>query len=247
MRKPPPEVFHMRNTTGLPLLFPALNPPKQNDQEECTLCRTWHSNLRHHLEHSHLQWYFNPFCVNWKQETKESRSASSIQHQRRISEAHHQKWGSLVLGALYFIAAQLEQTSLSDLFLYLSQRRLYPTLTLGRFTPEECRLLHYIESDLLTTTSGPVPVYKACCPQAIRACYIGELRWACFIFSTIRKKRNSESMYVQWIGTDCHCSPQGLLTIHWNSSILTCTLTCLCRICASFHSNSWRNEPQAVL
>ena len=140
---------------------------KQNDQEECTLCRTWHSDLRLHVENSHLPWYFNPFRVNWKQETRESRSASSIQHQRRISETHHQKWGSLVLGALYFVAARLERTSLSDLFLYVSQRRLYPTRMLGGFTPEECRLLHYIESDLLTTTSGPVPVYEGSPPTSI--------------------------------------------------------------------------------
>ena len=118
---------------------------KQNNQEECTLCRTWHSDLRHHMENSHLPWYFNPFRVNWKQEPRESRSASSIQHQRRISETHHQKWGPLVLGALYFVAARLERTSLSDLFLYVSQLHLYPTRTLGGFTPEECRLLHYIE------------------------------------------------------------------------------------------------------
>ena len=140
---------------------------KQNDQEECTLCRTWHSDLRHHSENSHLPWYFNPFRVNWKQETGESRSASSIQHQRRISEAHHQKWGSLVLGALYFVAARLERTSLSDLFLYVSQRCLYPTQTLCELTTEEWRLLHYIESDLLTTTSGPVPVYECSPPTSI--------------------------------------------------------------------------------
>ena len=105
--------------------------------------------------------------MNWKQETRESRSASSIQHQRRISETHHQKWGPLVLGALYFVAARLERTSLSDLFLFVSQRHLYPTRKLGGFTPEECRLLHYIESDLLTTTSGPVPVYEGSLPTSI--------------------------------------------------------------------------------
>ena len=150
---------HHRSAPSVPRSEPSgSGSAKHTDEEECTLCRTWHSDLGHHLENSHLPWYFNPFRVNWKQETRESRSASSVQHQRRISE---------VLGALYFVAARLERTSLSDLFLYVSQRHLYPTRTLGGFTSEECRLLHYIESDLLTTTSGPVPVYEGSPPTSI--------------------------------------------------------------------------------
>ena len=107
-------------------------PPKSKYRNHCPLCSERLHNVWRHHGVTHLPWYSDILPACWKCRIYEPQYVFLSRHRRGdhedmiSSEFTILEWGSLMFGALNFIANQLGVSDLSDLLDYVHRHQLYP-------------------------------------------------------------------------------------------------------------------------